>query len=478
MVRLEQRLELKQQLTPQQVLQASILQLNVINLEQRILDELEENPALELLDLDPEDSKENDSPDESEDSSKTKEEAEEPATPELDEKKDETDFDWEELLGDPDEYEYRQHYSESEEYYQAPIKATRTFAELLIEQFIDLDPPDDEVEIAEELIGNIDDDGYLTADLLLIADRFQVDEAKVASVLYKIQRLEPAGMGARDLRECLIAQLSIQRDHTFATEILEEYFEDFANHRYQRILNGLKCSREELHEAMEVISQLNPRPGSSVVENEKDFVIPDLIMERQNDEWLISINDTTLPPLRISNQYIQMLQSYNDRTEVRKFVQKKLEAGRWFIDAINQRRQTMLNVMQAIVRHQDLFFRDSGKRVLRPMVLKDIAENVHMDISTISRVTNGKYVQLPFGIFELKEFFSEGIDTSSGERVSNTIVKDRIRELIDAEIKQNPVGDEDLTRILNNEGFKVARRTVSKYREQLKIPVARLRKEL
>lgn len=477
MVRIEQRLELKQQLTPQQVLQASILQLNVINLEQRILDELEENPALEMLELEPEESATSES-DQAEEKEAKEKETEEAQPEEIDQKTEETDFDWEELLGDPDEYEFRQRYDEAEETYHAPLKATRTYAEKLLDQYNDLSPEDSEMEIAEELVGNIDDDGYLTTDVILIADRFGVPEDDVLKILFQIQSLDPPGMGARDLRECLLAQLEVQRDHSFAKEILRDFFEDFANHRYEKIMKGLKCSKEELREAMEVISLLNPRPGSSVVENEKDFVIPDIIMEREKDAWAISINDTTLPPLRISQQYVRMLQNYGNQTEVRKFVHKKLESGKWFIDAINQRRQTMLNVMQSIVQHQDLFFREEGKRQLRPMVLKDIAEDIRMDISTISRVTNGKYVQLPFGIYELKEFFSEGIDTLAGERVSNTIVKDRIRELIQVEDKQKPVGDEELTKILNGEGYIVARRTVSKYREQLKIPVARLRKEL
>ncbi len=468
MVKIEQKLELKQQLTPQQVLQASILQLNVAILEQRILQELEENPVLELADLEPETS-----PDEEKEP-----ETEDTATEVCEEKKEETDFDWEELLGDPDEYEYRPVREKQEEHYTPVLVSKKSPTEKLLDQFNDLLPTERELEIAEQLIGNIDDDGYITIDLLMIADRFEIEKSQVVAVLKKIQHLDPPGMGSRNLQECLLAQLESNEEDDLPTQIIRNYFDDFANHRYSAIIQNLGITKEDLHEAMEIISQLNPRPGSCVAESDKDYIIPDIIMDKENDEWNIHINDTTLPSLRISKSYIDMLKKNKANAEVRKFVTNKLESGKWFLDAILQRQHTMLSVMQAIVETQDIFFDDTDKRDLRPMVLKDIAEIVKMDISTISRVTNGKYVQLPFGIFELKKFFSEGIFTDSGVKVSNTIVKNRIREIIAVEDKQNPIGDEQLTIMLNAEGYQVARRTVSKYREQLKLSVARLRKEI
>ncbi len=455
MVKIEQKLELRQQLTPQQVLQASILQLNVAILEQRILQELEENPVLELADLEPEVSS---------DAEENEAESNDVAADVCDEKKEETDFNWEELLGDPDEYEYRQPREKQEEHYTPLLVSKKTASENLLEQFNDLNPTDMELEIAEQLIGNIDDDGYMTADLLLIADRFQVEESEILAVLKKIQQLDPPGMGARNLQECLLAQLEANRKNDLPTQIIRDYFDDFANHRYSKIIQNLGCTREDLQEAMEVISQLNPRPGSSIEESDKDYIIPDIIMDKLDDEWQIHINDTTLPSLRISKRYIEMLKDHKSNAEVRQFVNKKLESGKWFLDAIRQRQHTMMSVMQAIIEKQDVFFDDTDRRDLKPMVLKDIAEVVKMDISTISRVTNGKYVQLPFGIYELKSFFSEGILTDSGEKVSNTIVKNRIKEIIDNEDKQDPIGDEQLTAMLNEEGYQVARRTVSKYR--------------
>nr|MBC8479754.1 RNA polymerase factor sigma-54 [FCB group bacterium] len=384
MVKIEQKLELKQQLTPQQVLQASILQLNVAVLEQRILQELEENPVLELAELENEFDQEEEKPEVDEDEKAV----------EIDEKStEEPDFDWEEILGDPDEYEYRPQREKYEEEYTPVLVSKQSFSESLMEQFQDLNPTEIDIEIAEQLIGNIDDDGYLTVDVLLIADRFGATEEKVVNILKKIQTLDPPGMGARDLRECLLAQLEYNECDELEIALIRDHFDDFANHRYEKIMASVDCTRDELHEAMEVIALLNPRPGSSMAESDKDYVIPDIIMERDGEEWIISINDTTLPALRINKQYINLLTRHKDNADVKQFVSKKLESGKWFLDAIKQRQNTMMNVMRAIVEKQDIFFSDSDDLGLKPMVLKDIAEEVRMDISTISRVTNGKFVQ-------------------------------------------------------------------------------------
>jgi len=258
---------------------------------------------------------------------------------------------------------------------------------------------------------------------------------------------------------------------------LVKHFENFGQRKYEKIIEKLGCTKEALQESITVISQLNPHPGDGFEYSEKDFVIPDICVEKTDDGWKISSNDSSLPPLRVSKSYKQMLTDYSDDTEVKQFVKQKIESAKWFIGAIQQRKKTIVHVMESIIHRQKLYF-DSDKRQLVPMVLKDIAADIEMDISTISRVTNGRFAQLPWEIKELKTFFSEGISTQSGDNVSNTVVKDRVLEIIQNENKQQPLGDEEIKAILVKEGFQIARRTVSKYRENLKFPVARLRREL
>ncbi|MFQ6609304.1 MAG: RNA polymerase factor sigma-54 [Fidelibacterota bacterium] len=471
MPRLTQELALKQQLTPQQILQASIFQMNIMSLEQRVYTELEKNPALEILETENDQSSE-------EQVVETVNDNESDGPAELDNKQEETDFEWEELLGDPDEYEIRQPGRKEEDYFEAPIRATKSLTELLLEQFWDLNPTDDDVLIAEELIGNLNDDGYLTIDPILIADRMMLPESKVQSVLKKIQKLDPPGVGARNLQECLLIQVSGFKDHPLLIEILTNHFEEFANRRYDKIMQSTGCSREELLEVSDLVSTLNPKPGNSVDESGKDFIIPDLTVEETDTGWEIRVNDSLLPEFRISTNYKNMAVKYRKDPDVKKFVKQKIESAKWFIDAIKHRHATLMKVMSAIIRHQPIFFGKPHKNELVPMILKDIAEEVQMDISTISRVTNSKYVQLPFGVFELKSFFSEGIMTNDGAMVSNTVVKNRLRELVDAEDKHHPLSDEHLVELLTKEGYVIARRTVAKYRDLLKIPVARLRKEI
>ncbi|MBC8198376.1 MAG: RNA polymerase factor sigma-54 [Candidatus Marinimicrobia bacterium] len=474
MSKLQQKLELGQKLTPQQVLQANILQLNTTLLEQRILQELEENPALEMAEL--EDKPVEDENQDKEAKDENELEDDEPIR-ELDDKKDETDFEWEELMGDPDEFDYSSlGKPEKQEYFEAPIKAQISLSENLTEQLNDLNLTDFQFKIADELIGNIDESGYLTIETILVADRMGIDEREVLEVLNIILTLEPLGIGARNLRECLLAQVADISD-TLTYQVLDEYFDDFANRRYQKIIDSVDCTEEELKNVMEEVSQLSPNPGDSLNESMKEIVLPDISCYFENGEWVISINDSTLPEIRITDNYFDILEEYKDRTEVRKFVKEKLDSAKWFIEAINQRRDTMRIVMASIIHKQPNFF-NSDKRELSPMILKDIAEDLNLDISTISRVTNGKYVQLSFGIYELKEFFSEGIKNNKGEMISNTVVKNRLKELIQEEDKSSPLGDEELALKLQNDGYQVARRTVSKYREQLKLPVSRLRKTL
>ena len=477
MSKISQKLELGQKLTPQQVLQANILQLNTTLLEQRILQELEENPALEMAELEEKPLEKNDENDENDEIQDEQEiDADEPIR-ELDEKTDETDFEWEELMGDPDEFDYSSlDKPEKQEHFDIPIKSEKSLSEKLGEQINDLNLSDFQLKIADEIIGNIDDAGYLTIETVLVADRMSVSESEILEVLTTIMSLDPPGIGARNLRECLLAQVQDISD-TLTYEVLDKHFDDFANRRYQKIIDNLDCTEEELKTVMEDVAQLNPNPGDSLNETVKEFILPDITCFFEKNEWVISINDSTLPEIRINDNYIDILEDYKDRSEVRQFVKGKLDSAKWFIDAINQRRDTMRTVMAAIIHKQPNFF-ISDKRELNPMILKDIAEDLKLDISTISRVTNGKYVQLPFGIYELKEFFSEGIKNKKGELISNTVVKNRLKEIVEEEDKTSPIGDEEIATKLQSEGYQVARRTIAKYREQLKIPVSRLRKTL
>lgn len=475
MAKLQQKLELTQKLTPQQVLQANILQLNTNLLEQRIFRELEENPALEMAEIEEKSETEVDK-EHSEDLLEEKIN-EDDSVKELDEKTSETDFEWEELMGDPDEYDYQRYTSpKQEEYREIPIKANKTLNDKLIEQLQDLNLSSTQMNIAQEIIGNISNSGYLTIDTVLISDRMGIPEIEVLDVLQLIHKLDPPGIGARNLRECLLAQLDGMAGHLIY-RIIDEHFDDFANRRYAKITEKLNCSNDELQEIMEDIARLNPNPGEGSGNEEKDFIIPDLTSYQDKGEWIVIVNDSSLPELRINQDYSKILEEYRDKSDVKQFVKGKLDSAKWFIEAINQRRQTMRMVMAGILHKQPGFF-NSDKRELTPMILKDIAEELHLDISTISRVTNGKYVQLPFGIYELKDFFSEGIQKYDGTIVSNTVVKKRLKEIIGNEDKKTPLGDEDLAKILNKEGFKVARRTVAKYREQMKISVSRLRKSI
>ena len=467
MAKLSLNQELQQKLTPQQILQANLLQLNAQVLEQRILEEIEKNPALELIELEGESNTEKNDSEElpSEDLS------------EIDDRSEETDFEWEELLGDPDEYEYKQYKNLQDEVFDMPLHTSKSITDKLIEQLQDINATEQELEIAVQILGNLDEHGYLNIEPVLISDRMGIEENQVLSVMGEIRDLDPPGFASQNIRECLIAQLKKYKENELAEEILENHFELFTQRKYEKITEKLNCEKESLQKAITVISQLNPHPGDGIEYSEKDFVIPDLCVEKIDDKWQVITNDSSLPPLRISQSYTQMLSDYEDNSEVRQFVKQKIESAQWFIDAIHQRKRTIVLVMESIIRRQKFYFA-SDERKLSPMILKDVANDIGMDISTISRVTNSRFVQLPWEIKELKTFFSEGISTKSGKEVSNTVVKNRVKEIIDSENKESPLGDEDITKLLNKEGFKIARRTVTKYRESLKFPVARLRREL
>ncbi len=452
MKRLKQEQNQNQILTPQQVLQANLFQLNSANLEQRIIEELEKNPALELSDNETY-LNENQSDEENEDK-----------------------FEWDQDTLDNFDNSYSDNFNKKQtSTYDIPIKDELDFHDQLKEQLKDLTLSRKELEIAEQLIGNIDEDGYLTVETILIADRLNISDSFVIKVLKKIQKLDPPGIGSRNLRECLLAQIEKKEIDPIVWEIIKNNFDDFANHKYQKIISNINCSEADLRNAMDIISSLNPKPGLGSDSLKNHNIIPDVIVENSNDKWNININDNFLPELTVSGDYKKMLESQKEK-KVKNFIKNKIESAYWFIDALKKRHQTLYLIINAIILRQERFFIDGKK--LKPMILKDIASDINMDISTISRMTNGKYVQLPFGIFELKYFFSEGIKTNSGELVSNKTVKDILKTIIQDENKKNPYGDEKLSEILNQKGFKIARRTVTKYRESLKIPIGRLRKEL
>jgi RNA polymerase sigma-54 factor len=458
MPKISQKLSLKQQLSPQQVLQASLLQLNLPLLEQRILQELELNPALEMMEL----------PDgvENEENPEEKLESEE-----------EIEFEWEELLGVNDDYEYPKAQINAEEERESPLVSQETMSEKILKQVQDCNVDNKSLRIAEEVLGNLDEQGYLTIEPMLISDRIQVEEEEVLDVMHLIQRLDPPGLASVNMQDCLLAQAEVRNENNVAIEILRNYFDDFVNHRYEKIMENISCSKDDLNEAMEFIARLNPSPRDDQTLTKQNIVVPDIAVEDRNGKFYVVVQDGTLPEIRVSRAYINMLNDHKDQKDVRNFVKKKLESATWFVDAVEQRKMTIQRVMESIIKRQPDYFH-SEKRRLQPMILKDIANDIEMDISTVSRVTNGKYVQLPWEIKELKTFFSEGIKTDAGDDVSNTQVKTRLKEMIDNEDKQNPIGDEELTNRLKDEGYKIARRTITKYREQLKFPTARLRRKI
>ncbi len=429
------------------------MQLNNALLEQRIIKELEENPTLEIMD--PE------SPEESE---------------ELEQEVEESEFDWEELDSDVDRFELKTGPSNSSRDFlftnHAPPKS---LSDRINQQLIDINISDDKMIIAHEISGNLDEDGYFKVEPILIADKLDKNEDEVLEILKIIQGLEPAGIASRDLRECLMNQ--IKDDSSLEFSLLDRCFEDFTKKRYEKICEKLSCDMENLKDAIDAIKRLNPKPrdDSSLIESE--IISPDLIMEKRSDQWVIHMNDNSMYELQVNSNYKQMLDSDTKDKKALKFIREKLSAAEWFIDAINQRKRTILSVMNIIVKKQKNIFEDDEQQ-LQPMILKDIADELGMDISTISRVTNGKYVQLPWGILELKNFFSESIKTSSGDEISNTVVKNKIKDIIKEEDKAAPLDDQAITDMLTNKGYLIARRTVAKYRNSMGIAKSKLRREI
>lgn len=482
---LKQQLQqkLQQKLSPQQIQMIRLLELPTLELEERVKHELEDNPALEEG-KEPQDDLEH------------SEEVEDFAA----EGSDNEDLSLGDYFSADDipEYKLQQMTERAERKEEIPFAEGESLSEFLLEQLRLRELPEKQVKIAEYIIGNLDDDGYLRRDLSAIADDLvfqagvEADEAEVEQVLRIIQDFEPAGIGARDLKECLLIQLN-KREKTEATRlalrILNSYFEDFTRKRYERILKTLDITEEELKRAIREITLLNPKPGSSwgdTMETAMSQVVPDFVVEANNGELTLSMNNRGVPDLRINQEYAEMFQDYAgnkanqtaDRRDAVQFVKQKLDAAQWFIDAIRQRNETLQRTMETIICLQREFFLTGDETTLRPMILKDVAERTGYDISTISRVSNSKYVQTNFGVYPLKYFFSESMQTDTGEEISTREVKKIMKDHVDAEEKRHPLTDEELAAILKEAGYVIARRTVAKYREQLGIPVARMRKEI
>ena len=449
MQRLQQKLVQKQILAPRQILLAKLLQLNIVNLEQKILNELETNPVLEEVQRE-----------------------DEPPISTDDANSDVMDISFESDAPEP-----RTLLQYSPENKELPQQYQVDFIEELVGQLDIYGLTEFEHMIAEEILWNLDDRGYITIELSLIADRLNTDEEKVDNILKFVQHLEPLGIASRDLRECLLIQLENKID-SLAYRIVSEYFDDFSNKRYEILQTKLGCSQDELAEAKETITHLNPRPGEGKIVSRDEVVVPDLIVRERDGEWSIQNYDSGLPELRVSPDYIGLLEEGAQiSTDARKYLREQTDSANWFIEAIKQRRNTMIRVMKAIIEKQPQFFSGNTKD-LNPMKLQDIADEVEMDISTISRSTRGKYVDTSFGIFELKSFFTEGAKKNSGELISTNLIKQVLKDIIENENKKKPYNDEKLANKLQAAGYNVARRTVAKYREQLNYPVARLRREL
>jgi len=493
---LKQKLQQKllQKLSPQQIQIIKLLEIPTLQLEQRIKKELEENPVLEE---DYDDTDENYT--EQEEATDTNEQNIEEETNRQDEQ---DEFSLDDYLEDDDIPEYRlslTNYSPDEKREDIPFSVGSTFHDYLLSQAGLQNFNEKEKLLAEYIIGNIGEDGYLRRDIENIVDdlaftqNITASEEELMDILRVIQQFDPPGVGARSLQECLLLQIErkdiTEHPFTLVYKILKHHFNEFTRKHYNKILEKLNITEEELKEAIDEILKLNPKPGSSFsdpMNKPVQHIVPDFILEINEEDIQLSLNARNIPDLRINRQYAEMLKAYheNQKKHTREekdtisFVKQKLDSAKWFIDAIKQRQNTLMLVMQAIVDFQKQFFLTGDETKLRPMILKDIAGMTGLDISTISRVANSKYVQTPYGIYQLKYFFSEGLQTNSGEEVSTREIKTILQELIGKEDKRKPLTDEKLTAILQKKGYQIARRTVAKYREQLNIPVARLRKEL
>lgn len=475
------QLKLSQKLSPQQIQLMKLIELPLQELEERLSREIEENPALESGKENEDDFYENES-DYGDDSNS-----------------DENDINVEDYLSDDDIPDYRlktNNYSEDDEEKSMPFISGVSFNQFLKNQLSTFSLSEEDQKIAEFLVGSVDQSGYIRTELIDIVDDLAftmgvyTDLDSTERILKKIHLLDPPGVGARDLKECLVIQLKRKNNSKSvesAINILENHFELFIKKHYQKIIQKINITEDELRESIKEIEKLNPKPGSAFSEPTKinSTIIPDFKIEIIDNQLVLNLNSRNAPELFVSNEYKNMLSGYQENKKVSKsqkqavsFIKQKLDAAKWFIEAINQRNQTLLITMKTIMDFQKKYFLTGDESNLKPMILKDIAEKIDMDISTISRVANSKYVDTPYGIKLIKSFFSEGITNDKGIEVSTIEIKKELKSIIDNENKSKPFTDDELTKKINEKGYPIARRTVAKYREMIGAPVARLRKKL
>ncbi|MUU79295.1 RNA polymerase factor sigma-54 [Winogradskyella endarachnes] len=479
--------KLSQKLSPQQIQLMKLIQLPTQAFEQRLKQELEENPA---LDTGKESEASQDNLEEFDNSNETYDDNE---TIEAE------DINIDEYLSDDEIPEYRtqaNNYSADDDEKSVPYAAGTSFTQHLINQLNTFRLSEQEEEIAYFLVGSVDESGYIRRSLSDITDdlaftqNVYTTEEEVENVLNIVHQLDPAGVGARNLQECLSIQLHRKEQHPdveLATTIIDKAFEQFTKKHYKKLLQKFNINEEQLKDAIEQIEHLNPKPGGSYAGNNKivQHIVPDFAIKIVNGELELTLNGRNAPELHVSREYNNMLKGYKATKEKSKaqkdavlFIKQKLDAAKWFIEAVRQRQQTLFVTMSAIMHYQKEYFLTGDERNLRPMILKDIADEIEMDVSTISRVANSKYVDTPYGTKLIKEFFSESMTNDQGEEVSTREIKKILETVIEEESKKKPLTDEALSKILKEKGYPIARRTVAKYREQLDIPVARLRKEL
>jgi len=480
MLKQQLQIKLSQKLSPQQIQLMKMIQLSTLELEQKIESEIGENPALENGIEPPNDENQDNSFEDNE--------------------KIETDeIDIDQYLSDdeiPSYKLYTNNFDSDDQDRTIPISGGISFHQYLSQQIGNLILSDDEIQVAEFIIGSIDESGYLRRsteelidDLAFTQNTF-VTEKQIEKILRSVQSLDPPGVGARTLQECLQLQLEKKKkdrpEVNHALEIIKNHFDHFSHKHYSKLQDRIGISKEELKTAMDLISKLNPKPGGALSSTDQNtHIVPDFILTIEDGELLVALNQRNAPQLRVSNAYKEMLSGYSEahsksksQQEAVQFIKQKLDAAKWFIDAIKQRHQTLTLTINAILEHQREYFLTGDERRLRPMILKDIAEKVAMDISTISRVANSKYIDTPYGVKLLKTFFSEGMKNEEGEDVSTIEIKRILEQLIAEESKKKPLTDQTLSEMMKEKGFIVARRTIAKYREQLDIPVARMRREL
>lgn len=493
--RLTQTQKMLQKLSPQQILLMKLLQIPTMELSSRIKEEIEENPALE----------ENESFDEVDNDIDN--DIDNDADNDIDNEGHDDDYDplsdFDDYMQDDDDddaaYKLRtNNYSRDDEHYEAPISSEESFQDVLIQQLGYRKLDDKKYKIGLYIIGNIDDSGYLSRpitgimDDLLFTQNLDVTEEEVMEVLHVIQEFDPAGVGATNLQECLLIQLRRLEedseddvDYTLPIIVIEQYFNEFIKKHYDKIVKKSGISERQFRAAMNVILKLNPKPGGAVENSHRsNYVVPDFSIYNNCGKLELTLNSRNAPDLHVNKDYVNMLADFSkekkskSNREAVNFVKNKIESAKWFIEAIKQRQTTLYVTMDAIMNYQKDYFLTGDETKLKPMILKDISEKVGLDISTISRVANSKYVQTAYGTFPLKSFFSESLTNDEGEEVSTREIKKILMDCIEQEDKSKPLTDDVLTQILKEKGYNIARRTIAKYREQLGIPVARLRKEL